>query len=423
MLTLGGCASKGSYKLNIMPSPTIVDESIYNELIKPEEIESAPFEGVPFITDRLPLDQSARKGKGRYYGNDRSPLLRVGFGKISYRGKTDISAEEIDSPTTNRQKSKIPIEVSEIEELGLLADPLPYGFLTDRSLFGEDPPADNTFADLINKKLSTSGQKDIFLYVHGFKVVFANPLLVAAEFWHFMGYKGAFIAYTWPSTPRGLAYFKDAETAQLSGQNLRLALEYLAKYTNAERIHIIGYSAGTRVVITALHQLALISHNESDNSVRKKYRIGQVALIGSDYDANQFGIAVANGLTRIPQNLSIYMSRYDEALGVSNFVFGQKRLGQYVQDAVVPPSVHAWLKESNNISFIDVSNAKKSHTGKGHGYFRKSPWVSSDLLLTLARGLTPEERGLEKSENGLTWAFPKDYIERMLNNLSQNNIQ
>jgi hypothetical protein len=36
-------------------------------------------------------------------------------------------------------------------------------------------------------------------------------VLVASELWHFMGYRGAFIAYAWPSTPRVLAYMSDLE--------------------------------------------------------------------------------------------------------------------------------------------------------------------------------------------------------------------
>ena len=95
--------------------------------------------------------------------------------------------------------------------------------------------------------------------MHGYKVVFENPLLVAAELWHFLGYDGVFIAYAWPSTPKKLAYFSDLETTSLSAYNLRIFLEYLARETDAENIHIIGYSAGTRLVINALNQLALIA--------------------------------------------------------------------------------------------------------------------------------------------------------------------
>jgi esterase/lipase superfamily enzyme len=108
-----------------------------------------------------------------------------------------------------------------------------------------DIPASGHF----NAKLDASEIKDIFICVHGFKVVFKKPLLVAAELWHFLGYEGLFVAYAWPSTPSNRAYVADLETAVLSSQNFRKFLQYLAEETHVRHIHIIGYSAGTRIII------------------------------------------------------------------------------------------------------------------------------------------------------------------------------
>ena len=47
--------------------------------------------------------------------------------------------------------------------------------------------------------------------------------------------------------------------------------------------------------------------------------------------------------------------------------------------------------------------------GNGHAYFRKSPWVSSDILMTLRHGLGPAERGLEQRDDSPVWRFPRDY--------------
>jgi len=102
--------------------------------------------------------------------------------------------------------------------------------------------------------------------VHGYKVVFENPLLVASELWHFLGYEGSFIAFSWPSTPDTLAYFADLETAALSAGNLRILIQYLAEQTEARKIHIIGCSAGTWVVAQALDQLALIHSGMADRA-------------------------------------------------------------------------------------------------------------------------------------------------------------
>jgi hypothetical protein len=51
--------------------------------------------------------------------------------------------------------------------------------------------------------------------------------------------------------------------------------------------------------------------------------------------------------------------------------------------------------------------------GNGHGYFRNSPWASSDILMTLTYRLTPEQRGLLKQDDLPVFTFPADYIERL----------
>ena len=43
----------------------------------------------------------------------------------------------------------------------------------------------------------------------------------------------------------------------------------------------------------------------------------------------------------------------------------------------------------------------------------KSPWASSDLLMTLRYGLGPAERGLVPSDDGILWTFPPDYVDRL----------
>jgi esterase/lipase superfamily enzyme len=65
------------------------------------------------------------------------------------------------------------------------------------------------FADAINAKLAHSRSKDIVVYVHGYKVPFENPLLVATE--------------------------------------LRQFISYLRRRTAAERIHVVGVSSGASV--------------------------------------------------------------------------------------------------------------------------------------------------------------------------------
>jgi hypothetical protein len=74
-----------------------------------------------------------------------------------------------------------------------------------------------------------------------------------------------------------------------------------------------------------------------------------------------------------------------------------------------------------DLNFIDVSDAEGSTTGNGHAYFRKSPWASSDILVTLAYDLKPVERGLTRTQEKPIWVFPSDYMERLKLILADSN--
>jgi esterase/lipase superfamily enzyme len=242
--------------------------------------------------------------------------------------------------------------------------------------------------------------------------VFENPLLVASELWHFLGYEGVFIAFAWPSTPSALAYFSDVETAALSAGNLRILIQYLAEKTDAHRIHIIGYSAGTRVVAQSLAQLALMHVGSASKDSAKALRIGHVILTGSDIDAHIFGSYLVDGLLDVVDDLTVYASAKDKALGLSRWVFGRNRLGQVVS-ADLSEDAASYLRQNDKLIIVDATDAPGASSGSGHAYFRQSPWTSSDILANLMFDLKPEERGLEQIGGRPIWTFSADYIDRL----------
>jgi esterase/lipase superfamily enzyme len=298
--------------------------------------------------------------------------------------------------------------VTDLQEAGLLQRSV--NMLTED--LADAAPADAQFAAKVNAKLAVSKVKDVFIYVHGYKVVFENPLLVASELWHFLGYEGVFIAFAWPSTPATLAYFSDLETTALSAGNLRLLVQYLAEETDARRIHLIGYSAGTRVVAQALDQLALLHAGPDCRLSAKELRIGHVILTGSDIDRHLFGAYLVDGILDVVEDITVYASSRDRALGVSRWVFGRERLGQIVSGEL-SESADTYLRRNNKLVIVNSTDAPGAQSGSGHAYFRKSPYTSSDILATLMFDLGPEERGLERKVGRPIWIFPQDYIDRL----------
>ncbi len=414
-LSLAACAKKNPFVIDLMPAPDVYTDGTVGLFSGRAADMDAPVSSILYGTDRKPDEQG-----DLFYLNERGLNLRLGLAKIAL-GKEGYTWEEARRISLLKNRTdKYPLKVVAVDELGILDRTLTV--FTPRETIPEQPQAAaRRFAEIINGRLAASRKKELFLYVHGYKVVFDNPLLVSAELWHFLGYDGVFIAFAWPSTPNRWAYFSDLETAQLSAHNLRVFLQYLAEETDAERINIVAYSAGTRLVVSALHQLALMNVAADDAAVRKRLRIGQLILIGSDIDRQLFGAYLVDDLLKVVESATIYVSATDKALGFSEWLLRRERLGQTRLD-FRNPRVLEYLQRTPKLHLIDVTAVEGSASGNGHGYFRSSPWVSSDILMSLLYDLDPQDRGLERLPGQPLWNFPDDYIERLRTALQARQV-
>ncbi len=417
---LAGCQSTPNYQLDLMQAPGIFSEAGADPF--PSELPIDNENDIPifYATDRKPVvEQNERP----FYENARGHALRLGVGEVKMV-RPGMTWEEVREVSLLKARTdKFPLQVESINEMGYMhgSEDLIY----DNPLTPEEIAAgEKEYAEAINRQLEKAVFKDIYIYVHGYKVVFDNPLLVASELWHFMGYQGVYIAYAWPSTPKTLAYMSDVESAQYSSHNLRKFIEFLAENTEAENIHVLGYSAGTRVVVNALQQLALKNDTLSAEQLNDKYRLGETILVGSDYDRDLFIAALQDGLLNVQDRFTLYFSSTDKALTMSRFLFGRNRLGQILEDDTINEEKMRRLGVGERLQIIYVSSAEGASSGNGHAYFRSSPWVSSDVLLTFRFRGTPQERGLIESDLvPLVWAFPDDYMETLKQRVIEANLK
>ncbi|MGE0482597.1 MAG: alpha/beta hydrolase [Gammaproteobacteria bacterium] len=415
--TLGACGGV-PHSLDLMPAPAAV-ETVSTPAVTPAVATAAVSDGalgMLFATNRAPLDSAVASEDDRYYSGERGYLVRLGEADIGF-GDSDVSWDEARRIALLKNRpGHFPLQVDGVREFGILPTSVSV-FTPSEVAAGVDEVAGQTFAAAIEQRLARSAVKDVFVYVHGYKVNFENPLLVASEMWHFLGQDGAFVAFSWPSTPARLAYMKDIETARVSAWGLRRFLDYLASSTSARRIHVVGYSAGTRVVLTALYELALLHQGEEPASIAASTRLGNVILVGSDVDTGAFASYIIDGLLDVQERLTLYTSPADKALALSHKIFAHRRLGQ-----VLPGTLDARMREfvaaSPRLALVDVAEAADFDTGNGHAYFRNSPWVSADILFTLRHGLAPAARGLEQRDDSPVWRFPADYLERFERSLA-----
>ena len=407
-IVISACSGGSQYKINLMPAPAVFEDRDVNPLLKgPPPVSYDDFPML-YATDRKPSDDP---GERPFYLNDTGFIVRLGQARIKAGpAGTDWETARRRSLAKNRS-GDYPLEIRSVTETDTL--PSTYSFMT-RSVPGiaMTDPQGKKFADLVDQRMAVSDHKEVYIYLHGFRVKFDIPVLVAAELWHFIGYRGAFIAYTWASTPSLFAYLSDLEAAVILARKLRLFLNYLAQETEVEKIHIVGFSAGSRLIVRALSQMALLKAGKTGEQIRREVKIGNVIIIGADVSREEFGATLADGMLKIPERTTIYVSSADSPLVWAERLFRRRRLGQMWGDEM-PPKTKEFLQTNPALQFVDVSEAAGSTTGNGHSYFRKSPWVSSDLIMLLAYDIGASDRGLEKDESQPFWKFPPDFIERL----------
>ncbi len=74
-----------------------------------------------------------------------------------------------------------------------------------------------------------------------------------------------------------------------------------------------------------------------------------------------------------------------------------------------------------NVIDMGTSEPPTEANLKGHGYWYKSPWVSTDIIIQFIFHASPEERGLKvdtsEKRRAEVWYYPTDYPNRVVTRL------
>lgn len=362
-----------------------------------------PVFDIYYATDREPVEMGPLKPA--FYGNQRSSSISLGVAKVRLGSREMIWPEIRAASLTEKRSSMVPLSIERVEALHKIGS----SEQTIKASLSEGMQASDPFITRINQRLLNSDTKSIYIFVPGFKVDFTYPVLVAAELWYYMRCPGAFVAYSWPSKQRLRDYLSDIETAAYTAQHFRMLLIYLAKHTEVENIHILSYSAGARIVSQALHELRLMAYGIKGTQLKETMKIGQVIFTAPDIDLMLFASRYRDDFDDIAESITIYTNANDTALNWALRFLGWPRLGAPGEFGLKPEEVLS-LKGLEKTVIIDVSEAENTAVGNGHGYFIKSPWVSSDILLSLRYSLKATERGLFMPKDKKTiWSFHPKY--------------
>ncbi len=407
--SLAGCAST-TY---LMPTPSIYTHAEWDPFADVPEALRGDEVSVLYITDRVPIEAGPDRWE---YGHERS--RSAAFGEAVVRIGEALSWDDVVAASRAGNRRRNPeLTLVGTRELGRFAKTPPALVISDAQMEGPAiPPVDpaqeeveRRFRAEMARRLALTPRKEVFVYVHGFNTSFEDAAATTAEIWHFLGREGVPVSYTWPAGEGFLrAYEYTLGSTQFTIYHFKQALRLIASCPEVERVHILAHSRGTAVTTDAVRELYLELRGTHDT--RRALKLGTVVLAAADIDLD---VVLARNATerigRAVERSAIYISREDEALGFSGWLFGGKRrLGDLDPKIFDESEIHV-LRHSEHLQLID---ARVKRSGAyGHGYFHANPAVSSDVILLMRYGLPPgadHGRPLGVSDVGL-WMISESY--------------
>lgn len=402
---LGGCQSQ----LMLMPTPEVLKDERFNLFeANPDPLTSNEIATL-YATTRVPDPHRSDFFKGK-------PDERLHFGYAELRiGEEGLNLFElINQSTTGERKETYGWNLLDAPILS--STQRPSEATTPGPILPESMAASIA---ALNDYIDSNPIKELTIYAHGANNTFYWSVAQGAQFQYFTGDNAMVLTFAWPSPGSIWGYGRDKRRSNAAATDLAYLIELLAHHSTASRINLIAYSAGGRVVGGALAQLA--DRYQDWESLK----IGQVYLTQSDQPLAEFVEALPKFFPLL-EGLTVTAAVGDPVLGMASITDRKLRLGAAGEGdgaslALSDEDYRALvdIMNSDRMVFIDLLNVPATDYRFTHGAWYDSPWVSTDVMVTLLGGLTAEQRGLQpKLVNDVRiWVFPDDYVERVKENI------
>ena len=409
---LVGCS--GPRVQPLMPTPVLFSELGLGPLDHIPETERWNPRRVYFATTR----ERERSRQRIEYGNEESDSVSVGMALIGFGGP-QLSWSDLNEYSRRAERPEVvDLSIAGLVEVGHF---IPGG--DDAEMRDVGGAAAWLMADL-NASIENARDRDLLIYVHGAKVNFYNANAFAAQLDHFMGRDMTSLAFSWPTRQNIIAYGSggDVRRAYRAAPALTSLLELLARESVARRIHIICWSAGGRVVTSALQRLHA-RHAAAGEDLRDRFRIGTIYFAAADVPGEEF-LEALPALDDLATRIVVTVSSRDGALEMAeSFMGGGTRLGQ--RNVNLRPERVDLVRAADRLEVVDVSRdwEGRGFDITGHRYWFDHPWASTDVVLAVRSDLSPEERALAPTDLDMLWGIPADYPQRLRSRLTRKGLE
>lgn len=334
----------------------------------PKEVAAMSKEvSVFFVTDRAP----SKSGQG--FGSNRAD------GQLT-RGTVLVSIP------MDRARGDVPRPGWFAQKLGMQPNPRKHMFIMGMTTLS----AQDFFAKI---KAESGEERSVLVFVHGYNNSFEEATLRTAQISYDMGMPFLPALFSWSSSGRTAAYFKDSDSAAIAKPAFVDFLQDLIMKSDAQRLYVLGHSMGTRIVSEGIAEFV-------EKKPEWKDRIKEVLLAAADINAVMFEEQIAPRLEALQLNVTMYASASDNALNMSKAFQGYSRAGDI--DKGLPVRV-------KTIEIIDATGVQTDWLA--HSYVASSITLLTDMEKlfrtgTRAGGRSPLKLSPLSSEERKFWVFP-----------------
>jgi hypothetical protein len=221
--------------------------------------------------------------------------------------------------------------------------------------------ADRDFIGSIDAQIARSPNRTVVMYVHGYRVTFDEVAVQMGSFAHYLG-QGATVTFQWPTGTKFWNYVSDCPQARRSIPDIARMVALLSR-TQAQQVNLLAYSCGSPLLASALAQLREKYADLDAAALQKRFRIGNVIFAASDVDLKTFAREHVKPALDLSQQVIVYFSRADRALGFSSMIAGASRLGHPdLKDLEeLSPKELAVMAEDPGFQAVDVTDVRGAH--------------------------------------------------------------
>ncbi len=393
-----GCTPAEQY---MMPTPLLFKDTRIDLSHRVPAALRSPQLPVFYATNRKPVSP----GSPGHYSAAESEAVTLGIADVVLGSPGWDWNQLVASDLTDQIDNPRPARVQQIREFGPMRGN------------AELTESERAFVAAINDHLALTGNQDLTLYVHGYRVTFDEVTVLMASFARYLGHS-ATVSFQWPTNLYFWNYLTDCPRALKYIPHIERLID-LATRTQAVRLNLVAYSCGSPLLAEALIRLRARYPDAGPDDLQKRFRIGNVIFAASDIDVKTFATDGFPAIRQLAEQIIVYVSRKDEALAFSAFLARTSRVGRPNVKELSQEELDAFATDPTFevIDVTEVQGAHELHGMKGHGYWFANDWVSSDVTISMRYPVPAKQRCLRPGSAHNVWLLPDNYPDCLVQRL------